>query len=143
MCTADEIGKYTDPMYMDSENFMPDSVKFQVVAAKEKELKNSLELFQKLNTIKPVLDSHAIQGIFPFSKFDICTLNYFYLLTKGTSQLEGQLHSIVFNQGVQERKVTSMTEETYSLLKDYSELVCSKDFKIQLLILLKNNLQFW
>ena len=63
LCVVDEVQKYADPLYAESEIFLSDAVQLQLVVSKEKELKEALDNFQKLKTLKTVLDSQAIQGI--------------------------------------------------------------------------------
>lgn len=63
LCVVDEVQKYADPLYAESEIFLSEVVQLQLVVSKEKELKEALDNFQKLKTLKTVLDSQAIQGI--------------------------------------------------------------------------------
>ncbi len=38
-------------------------------------------------------------------------------------QLEGRLNKIVSQQGIQEKKVSNLTSESYALINDYSNFV--------------------
>jgi hypothetical protein len=63
MSIADEVKKYADPLDAESDGFMPEAVKLQLLLSKEEDMKEALNHFQKMNLLKPVLDSQAIQSI--------------------------------------------------------------------------------
>lgn len=60
---VDEVQKYADPLYAESEIFVSEAVQLQLVMSKEKELKEAFDSFQNVKMLKTVLDSQAIQGI--------------------------------------------------------------------------------
>nr|CAH0104410.1 unnamed protein product [Daphnia galeata] len=99
---ADEVKKYADPLYAESDGFMPVAVKLQLLLSKEEDIKKALNDFHKMNVLKPVLDSQAIQNV---------------------PQLENQLYKISFHQESQENKVSSLSDDTYSLIRTYSIFV--------------------
>lgn len=61
MFPADEVKKYADPLYTESNGFIPEAVKLQLLLSKEEDIKEALIHFQKINLLKPILDSQAIQ----------------------------------------------------------------------------------
>ena len=61
--------KYSDPFYAESDTFIPDAVKYQLVSSEEQKLQDALEQFEKLDGLKHVLDSQAIAGTFIFTIF--------------------------------------------------------------------------
>ena len=63
MLVADEVKKYADPLYAESDGFMPVAVKLQLLLSKEEDIKKALNDFHKINVLKPVLDSQAIQSM--------------------------------------------------------------------------------
>nr|SVE83691.1 EOG090X078Z [Daphnia pulex] len=99
---ADEVKKYADPLYAESDGFMPEAVKLQLLLSKEEDMKEALNHFQKMNLLKPVLDSQAIQNV---------------------PQLESQLYKISLQQESQEKKVSNLSDDTYALIKNYSNFV--------------------
>lgn len=60
--SVEEVEKYSDPSYTEADIFIPDAVKYQLVASEEQRLKDALENFEKIETLKHVLDSQAIAG---------------------------------------------------------------------------------
>ena len=56
MLVADEVKKYADPLYAESDGFMPVAVKLQLLLSKEEDIKKALNDFHKMNVLKPVLD---------------------------------------------------------------------------------------
>jgi len=78
MLVADEVKKYADPLYAESDGFMPEAVKLQLLLSKEEDMKEALNHFQKMNLLKPVLDSQAIQSINRNIKIKITFITYLY-----------------------------------------------------------------
>lgn len=62
MFSADEVKKYADPLFAESDGLISENVKLQLLYSKEGEIKDALGHLQKLNIIKSVLDSQAIKG---------------------------------------------------------------------------------
>lgn len=68
-----DVLKYSDPLLNESEVFIPNSVKYQLVISEEDNLKNALDQLEKLETLKvdSLLDSTPIQ-----SKLNFVSLLY-------------------------------------------------------------------
>lgn len=98
-------------------------MKFQLVISKEKEIKEAVDHFQKLNVLKSVLDSQAILGTNYYSilYYNLSILLLFSLVD--VPSLESKLNKIVSHQHIQERKVSKLTHETYELINNYSNFV--------------------
>ena len=59
---ADEVVKYGNPQYLESDSMTLEPVLQQLLISKEEEVKEGLEHYQKLKELKTVLDSQAILG---------------------------------------------------------------------------------
>ena len=59
---AEDIRKLCDPLYTESDNLVPETVKFQLLQAEEEKMKEALSGLQKIESLKSVLDSQPIQG---------------------------------------------------------------------------------
>ncbi|KAI9558471.1 hypothetical protein GHT06_015258 [Daphnia sinensis] len=99
---ADEIKKFADPLFAESDGVISENVKLQLLHSKEGEIKEALGNLQKLNGIKSVLDSQAIKDV-PY--------------------LEGKINKISLHQEIQEKKVLNLSNDTYALIKCYSNFV--------------------
>ncbi|KZS07238.1 Dynactin subunit 3 [Daphnia magna] len=99
---ADEVKKYADPLFAESDGLISENVKLQLLYSKEGEIKDALGHLQKLNIIKSVLDSQAIKDV---------------------PHLEGEINKISFHQEIQEKKVLGLSNDTYALIKYYSNFV--------------------
>lgn len=102
MFSADEVKKYADPLFAESDELISENVKLQLLYSKEGEIKDALGHLQKLNTIKSVLDSQAIKDV---------------------PHLEGEINKISSHQEIQEKKVLGLSNDTYALIKYYSNFV--------------------
>ena len=58
----EDINKFCDPLYSESDVFIPEDVKYQLIVSEEDKLKEALTQYEKLESLKPVLDSEAFQG---------------------------------------------------------------------------------
>lgn len=70
ICQADEIMKYSDPLYLESDALTLEPIQHQLLLSKEDELKEGLEQLKKLQKLTNVLDSQAIQGFLRTSLID-------------------------------------------------------------------------
>lgn len=102
MKRVEEIDKYCDPLYAESDAFVPEDVKYQLIVSEEEKLREALSMYEKLESLKPVLDSQAFQEV---------------------PTLGGHLSKISTIQANQEREMEILTTETYSLLQHYNEIV--------------------
>jgi len=104
MKKAEDIRKLCDPLYAESDNLVPEAVKFQLLQAEEEKMKEALGGLQKIESLKSVLDSQPIQGV---------------------PNLRNRLGKVTTIQADQQSEMAQLTTETYSLLENYQDIVQS------------------
>jgi len=102
MKRVEDINKFCDPLYSESDVFIPEDVKYQLIVSEEDKLKEALTQYEKLESLKPVLDSEAFQDV---------------------HKSESRLSKVSTIQDNQEREMETLTTETYSLLQHYNDIV--------------------
>lgn len=102
MKRVDDIEKFCDPLYAESDVFVPEDVKYQLILSEEDKLKEALNQFEKLESLKPILDSQAFRDV---------------------PDIGGRLSKILAAQSNQEKEVEALTINTYQLLQHYNDIV--------------------
>lgn len=59
---VDEVEKYLDPLFVESESFVSNEVKFEILQSHEQSLQDACVLHDKLEKARCVLDSEVIAG---------------------------------------------------------------------------------
>jgi len=102
MKRVDDIEKFCDPLYAESDIFVPEDVKYQLILSEEDKLQEALDQFEKMESLKPILDSQAFQDV---------------------SELGGRLSKVLTVQRNQESEMETLTTSTYQLLEHYNDIV--------------------
>ena len=69
MLVADEVKKYADPLYAESDGFMPVAVKLQLLLSKEEDIKKALEeekIGEPVRTPNGLLESRYFLNLLQF-----------------------------------------------------------------------------
>jgi len=102
MKRVDDIEKYCDPLYAETDVFVPEDVKYQLILSEEDKLKEALKQYEQLESLKSVLDSQAIRDV---------------------PNIGGHLSKILTAQSCQEKETETLTTNTYQLLQHYNDIV--------------------
>ena len=119
--TVDDIEKFCDPLYAESDVFVPEDVKYQLILSEEDKLKEALNQFEKLESLKPILDSQAFRGTENY--FLTTNTRYIFNFLSDVPDIGGRLSKILAAQSNQEKEVEALTINTYQLLQHYNDIV--------------------